>query len=140
MSAIVRIVRLGAIALVSALLGVAVVSATFKLAPHIPGAPASVVTAPMVNEASVTTCKTTNSYKHTVTSKGTVTTTTEKRTSCGKAYQLWEHVTEHSYTGSHYTESIYKDERAYPHYRETIYKVATSAKGIITVTNQVKTG
>jgi hypothetical protein len=90
--------------------------------------------------AMAATCKTTNSYKHTVTSKGTVTTTTEKRTSCGKAYQLWEHVTEHSYTGSHYTEDLYKDERGYPHYRETIRKTSTSAKGIVTVTYQVKTG
>lgn len=95
------------------------------------------VTAPA---ASAATCQTTHTYTHTTTSRGTQAWTWKTRTACGRAYRLWTHKISRSYTGSHYDEHVYKDERAYPHYRQVTDKYSWSAKGVETHTVTVKTG
>jgi hypothetical protein len=101
--------------------------------------PASHVTA-VVLTASVTTCKTTDTYTYSVSSAGTVRQTWVHKYACGHEYQKWERIVSHSRTGAHYTEIEYRDERSYPRWWQDVRKWAVSKTGTRTYTHTVTSG
>lgn len=90
--------------------------------------------------ASAATCTTTHTYTHKTTSLGSQSWEWVTRTACGKDYQRREKLISDSYTGSHYTEIVVRDEMNYPHYVEQTWKDAFSKKGVETRTYVRKTG
>jgi hypothetical protein len=117
----------------------ALMTAAGLLTPSAPAAHAATLTA-----ATVTACKTTNEYQATTSHSASAGTTVKqewiKKIACGRAYQEWETVRSRSTDGAHYTETVYRDERGYPHYWQDTVKRAWSKTGAYKYTSTVVTG
>lgn len=83
--------------------------------------------------AGATACVTTHSYAHTVTSRGSQSWTWVTKRACGRDYQKWEHRVSRSYTRAHSDEQLYRNEYAYPHYRQHEVLNSWTAKGTHTI-------
>jgi hypothetical protein len=87
--------------------------------------------------AGASACATTNTHKYEVTATGEKETTNTHEVKCGKNYQKWTVKATRTRVGATTVTDTYRDEFDYPHYVQDVHKVATSAKGVVTVTNTV---
>jgi hypothetical protein len=106
-------------------------------APQAPAGGGHPVAASIVLDASVTLCRTTDSYTRSVSAAGTVRQKWTHKYACGRHYQEWEHITSQSPSGAHYRENVYRDERSYPHWWQQAQKWSWTAKGTFTYSSVV---
>lgn len=86
--------------------------------------------------AYVTACTTRVENLHSVTAKGTRTTETLRKVTCGKSYQEWMARNVAYYTGARMAEHMYKIGTTSPsHYREWISETSVSKTGRVTHRN-----